>query len=97
MEVNYINYFNEFEREYEVLKNASDDVLTVSLEIIHYIEKKLKEMGYKKDGNWFMENIIRVGFGAVRIYDNKKFSGLISLRFGSLSKHYNSLEEFLKD
>jgi hypothetical protein len=26
MEVNYINYFNEFEREYEVLKNASDDV-----------------------------------------------------------------------
>ena len=44
MEVNYINYFNEFEREYEVLKNASDDVLTVSLEIIHYIEKKLKEM-----------------------------------------------------
>ena len=44
MEVNYINYFNEFEREYEVLKNASDDVLTVSLEIIHYIEKKLKEI-----------------------------------------------------
>ena len=44
MEVNYINYFNEFEREYEVLKNASDDVLTVSLAIIHYIEKKLKEI-----------------------------------------------------
>ena len=44
MDLNYINYFNEFEREYEVLKNASDDVLTVSLEIIHYIEKKLKEM-----------------------------------------------------
>lgn len=44
MEVNYINYFNEFEREYEVLKNASDDVLTVSLEIMHYIEMKLKEL-----------------------------------------------------
>jgi hypothetical protein len=44
MDYNYINYFNEFEREYEVLKNASDDVLTVSLEIIHYIEKKLKEI-----------------------------------------------------
>ena len=44
MEVNYINYFNEFEREYEVLKNASDDVLTVSLEILHYIETKLKEL-----------------------------------------------------
>ncbi|WP_310559291.1 RteC domain-containing protein [Flavobacterium sp.] len=44
MDSNYINYFNEFEREYEVLKNVSDDVLTVSLEIIHYIEKKLKEM-----------------------------------------------------
>lgn len=44
MDLNYINYFNEFEREYEVLKNASDDVLTVSLEIIHYIEKKLKEI-----------------------------------------------------
>ncbi len=44
MDSNYINYFNEFEREYEVLKNASDDVLMVSLEIIHYIEKKLKEM-----------------------------------------------------
>ena len=44
MEVNYINYFNEFEREYEVLKNTSEDVLTVSLEIIHYIEKKLKEI-----------------------------------------------------
>ena len=44
MDSNYINYFHEFEREYEVLKNASDDVLTVSLEIIHYIEKKLKEM-----------------------------------------------------
>ena len=68
-----------------------------SIEEYREIEKKLKEMGYKKDGNWFMENIIRVGFGAVRIYDNKKFSGLISLRFGSLSKHYNSLEEFLKD
>ena len=44
MDSNYINYFSEFEREYEVLKNAFDDVLTVSLEIIHYIEKKLKEM-----------------------------------------------------
>lgn len=44
MNLNYINYFNEFEREYEVLKNTSDDVLTVSLEIIHYIEKKLKEI-----------------------------------------------------
>jgi len=44
MEVDYINYFNEFEREYEVLKNASDDVLTVSLEIMHYIEMKLKEL-----------------------------------------------------
>ncbi len=44
MDSNYINYFNEFEREYEVLKNASDDVLTVSLAIIHYIEKKLKEI-----------------------------------------------------
>ena len=44
MEVNYINYFNEFEKEYEVLKNASDDVLTVSLEILHYIEMKLKEI-----------------------------------------------------
>jgi hypothetical protein len=44
MEVNYINYFNEFEREYEELKNASDDVLTVSLEILHYIEMKLKEL-----------------------------------------------------
>ena len=44
MEVNYINYFNEFEKEYEVLKNTSDDVLSISLEIIHYIEKKLKEI-----------------------------------------------------
>ena len=44
MEVNYINYFNEFEKEYEVLKNASDDVLTVSLKILHYIEVKLKEI-----------------------------------------------------
>ena len=42
MEVNYINYFNEFEKEYEVLKNTSDDVLSISLEIIHYIEKKLQ-------------------------------------------------------
>ncbi len=44
MDLNYINYFNEFEREYEVLKNASDDVLSVSLEIINYIEIKLKEL-----------------------------------------------------
>ena len=44
MEVNYINYFNEFEKEYEVLKNTSDDVLSISLEIIQYIEKKLKEI-----------------------------------------------------
>lgn len=44
MEVNYINYFNEFEREYEVLKNTSNDILATSLEIIHYIEKKLKEI-----------------------------------------------------
>jgi hypothetical protein len=44
MDSNYINYFNEFEREYEVLKNASDDVLSVSLEIIKYIEIKLKEL-----------------------------------------------------
>jgi hypothetical protein len=54
MEVNYINYFNEFEREYEVLKNASDDVLTVSLEIIHYIEKKLKEMF-----NWLKKHVFK--------------------------------------
>ena len=44
MEVNYINYFNEFEKEYELLKNTSDDVLSISLEIIQYIEKKLKEI-----------------------------------------------------
>ena len=44
MDLDYINYFDEFEREYEVLKNASDDVLSVSLEIIRYIEKKLKEI-----------------------------------------------------
>lgn len=48
MEVNYINYFNEFEREYEVLKNASDDVLTVSLEILHYIEIKRDTQMAKK-------------------------------------------------
>ena len=54
MEVNYINYFNEFEKEYEVLKNASDDVLTVSLEIIHYIEKKLKEMF-----NWLKKHVFK--------------------------------------
>ena len=52
MEVNYISYFNEFEREYEVIKNAADDVLTVSLEIMHYIEKKLKEI-YK----WLKKHI----------------------------------------
>jgi hypothetical protein len=44
MEVNYINYFNEFEKEYELLKKTSDDVLSISLEIIQYIEKKLKEI-----------------------------------------------------
>jgi hypothetical protein len=44
MEVNYISYFNEFEREYEVIKNASDDVLTIYLDILHFIEKKLKEI-----------------------------------------------------
>ena len=54
MEVNYINYFNEFEKEYEVLKKASDDVLTVSLEIIHYIEKKLKEMF-----NWLKKHVFK--------------------------------------
>jgi hypothetical protein len=54
MEVNYINYFNEFEREYEVLKNTSEDVLTVSLEIIHYIEKKLKEMF-----NWLKKHVFK--------------------------------------
>ena len=54
MEVNYINYFNEFEKEYEVLKNASNDVLTVSLEIIHYIEKKLKEMF-----NWLKKHVFK--------------------------------------
>ncbi len=54
MDSNYSNYFNEFEREYEVLKNASDDVLTVSLEIIHYIEKKLKEL-YK----WLKNHVFK--------------------------------------
>lgn len=52
MEVNYINYFNEFEIEYEVLNNASKDVLTVSLDIIHYIEKKLKEIH-----NWLKNHV----------------------------------------
>lgn len=52
MDLNYINYFNEFEREYEVLKNASDDVLNVSLEIILFIEEKLKEI-YK----WLKKHI----------------------------------------
>jgi hypothetical protein len=52
MEVNYISYFNEFEREYEVIKNAAADVLTVSLEIMLYIEKKLKEI-YK----WLKKHI----------------------------------------
>ena len=44
MEVNYISYFNEFEREYEKLNNTSKDILTVSLEMIGYIERKLKEI-----------------------------------------------------
>jgi len=54
MDLNYINYINEFEREYEVLKNASEDVLTVSLEIIHYIEMKLKEMF-----NWLKKHVFK--------------------------------------
>jgi RteC protein len=54
MDLDYINYFNEFEREYEVLKNASDDVLSVSLEIIHYIEKKLNEI-YK----WLKKHVFK--------------------------------------
>jgi len=54
MQVNYINYFNEFEREYEVLKNASNDILTISLEIIHYIQKKLKEI-YK----WLKKHVFQ--------------------------------------
>jgi hypothetical protein len=44
MDSNYISYFNEFEIEYELLKKVSGDVLTVSVEIIRYIEKKLKEL-----------------------------------------------------
>lgn len=44
MDLNYINYFNELEREYEILKNASDDVLTTSKVIIRYIENKLNEI-----------------------------------------------------
>ncbi|MBF2709090.1 RteC domain-containing protein [Flavobacterium soyangense] len=54
MELNYISYFNEFEREYKVLNNTSKDVLTVSLEIIHYIEKKLKEIY-----NWLQNHIFK--------------------------------------
>lgn len=54
MEVNYINYFNEFEREYEQIKKASEDVLTVSLEIIHFIETKLNEMF-----NWLKKHVFK--------------------------------------
>lgn len=52
MELNYVNYFNEFEKEFERLKNASEDVLTISIEIIQYIENKLKEI-YK----WLKKHI----------------------------------------
>ena len=58
MEVNYINYFNEFEKEYELLKNTSDDVLIISLEIIQYIEKKLKEIH-----KWLKKTCFPVGPG----------------------------------
>lgn len=44
MELNYINYFNEFEKEYESHRNTSDDVLVIDVEIIQYIENKLKEI-----------------------------------------------------
>ena len=56
MEVSYINYLSEFEKEYEVLKNASDDVLTVSLEILYYIEIKLKQL-YKWLKNHVFKNL----------------------------------------
>lgn len=44
MEGHYIPYFNELEREFELLKNTSKDILTLSYEIIQFIEKKLKEI-----------------------------------------------------
>jgi hypothetical protein len=44
MELNYISYFNEFEKEYESLRNTSDDLLVIAIEIIQYIENKLKEI-----------------------------------------------------
>ncbi|WP_367769096.1 RteC domain-containing protein [Flavobacterium sp. WC2421] len=44
MELNYISYFTEFEKEYESLRNTSDDILVIAIEIIQYIENKLKEI-----------------------------------------------------
>jgi hypothetical protein len=44
IELNYISYFEEFEKKHESLRNTSDDLLVIAIEIIQYIEKKLKEI-----------------------------------------------------
>ncbi len=44
MNNDYINYFNNFEIEYEVITNSSNDFLAISVEIVEYIKNKLKEI-----------------------------------------------------
>lgn len=42
MELNYINFFSQFENEYETLKRSSSDILQLSPLMIILIDKKLK-------------------------------------------------------
>ncbi len=52
MNASYSNYFNEFEKEFEVLKTISNDILVVSYKMIEVIESKLKQI-YK----WLKKHI----------------------------------------
>ena len=56
MESNYTNYFNEFEKEFELLKSSSNDILVVSVKIIEVIENKLKLI-YKWLKKYVFENL----------------------------------------
>jgi len=56
MEANYTNYFNEFEKEFELLKSSSNDILVVSVKIIEVIENKLKLI-YKWLKKYVFENL----------------------------------------
>jgi hypothetical protein len=93
METDYIDFFNRFEKEYELIKHASSDIILASAEIISLIDKKLKVIN-----RWLIEYNFETKEQEIHFFKELKPSLIAKLIFHkSILKISTSLPPSKKD